>query len=475
MPLFGQDLRDDRSSAAILTSPGFLSTTTSPQLSIQGYAPLSQRSLCGIILQSPQSATSVAEFMASARALAITLPDRPYVLNLHRNRHDYLRAFCATVIAGQCTLMPPDRQEKTLAELAERFPGCYRLGENDSPLAATKPAPVGDAGQGIPEIPLQQLCAIAFTSGSTGTPSPNFKTWHTLHSSTRANCAALLQGWSGSASLLATVPAQHMWGMETSILMPLFADLAISASHPLYPQDIATDLQALPAPRMLVSSPLHLQALMKSAVSLPELVRVFTATAPLSQSQAKEFEAYFSCPLIDVFGSSETGTIAVRQTASQTLWNVSAPFHLDQVEQKTRVSAEHLPAPAFLADQVELVGKQQFRWVARDNDLVNVGGKRASLADLNRRLLAIEGIVDSIIFKPAEGTERLAALIVAPGLSSKQIRQVLQGEIDPVFLPRPMIFLSVLPRNETGKLPLAKVRELYNIWRQNVSRRAEQQ
>jgi acyl-coenzyme A synthetase/AMP-(fatty) acid ligase len=36
----------------------------------------------------------------------------------------------------------------------------------------------------------------------------------------------------------------------------------------------------------------------------------------------------------------------------------------------------------------------------------------------------------------------------------------LRRRIDPVFLPRPLMFVDKLPRNGTGKLPQEAVREL---------------
>ncbi len=400
------------------------------------------------------------QFMASVWALSQTLPNRRFVLNLHRNRHEFLRSFCASIMAGQCTLMPPNRQPQTLDDLEAAYPDSYRTGEEDAVLAAPYQTADADQGQKIPQIPWQQRCVIAFTSGSTGNPSATIKTWQTLVAATQANCAAMLEDWTGPANVLATVPAQHMWGLETSVLMPLFANLAISEANPLYPQDIVSALCDMPEPRMLVSSPLHLRTLMSSALPLPKLARIFTATAPLSQSLAVEFEAYYQAPVLDVFGSSESGIIAVRNTAREELWRLSAPFHMQVVEQKTRVSAAHLAGPVMLADKVELVGTHQFRWLARENDQVNVAGKKTSLADLNRRLLAIEGVRDGLIFMPAESSQRLAAVIVAPGLVAADIRQALLRAVDPVFIPRPIVFVAALPRNETGKLPLKAVQAI---------------
>ena len=103
----------------------------------------------------------------------------------------------------------------------------------------------------------------------------------------------------------------------------------------------------------------------------------------------------------------------------------------------------------------------------RTQDLVNVAGKRGSLAFLNHQLGAIPGVVDAFFYLPEEsasysatGIVRLAALAVAPGLTATEIIRELRKRVDPVFLPRPLLLVEQIPRNSTGKLPLALLKSL---------------
>ena len=89
--------------------------------------------------------------------------------------------------------------------------------------------------------------------------------------------------------------------------------------------------------------------------------------------------------------------------------------------------------------------------------MIEVAGKRASLADLTQRLLAVEGVRDAVLFQPQPDSvatiRRLAALVVAPGCSAREISERLAASVDPAFLPRPLRIVDSLPRNELGKLP----------------------
>jgi acyl-coenzyme A synthetase/AMP-(fatty) acid ligase len=88
--------------------------------------------------------------------------------------------------------------------------------------------------------------------------------------------------------------------------------------------------------------------------------------------------------------------------------------------------------------------------------MVEIAGKRASLAELTRRLQAVPGVRDAVVFQPDApngGVRRVAALVVAPTLGAAQILDALRLAVDPAFLPRPLVHVAALPRNELGKLP----------------------
>jgi acyl-coenzyme A synthetase/AMP-(fatty) acid ligase len=55
---------------------------------------------------------------------------------------------------------------------------------------------------------------------------------------------------------------------------------------------------------------------------------------------------------------------------------------------------------------------------------------------------------------------RLAAFVVAPGLSPAEILSALRPHLDPVFLPRPIVVVDSLPRDGNGKIPAAALQAL---------------
>ena len=423
----------------------------------QQFSPLTNRKPDEIIAFGTAGAIRVDDFLAEAVALSRRLPAHSYAINLFTDRYQYLLGFCAAMIAGQCTLMPPNKLAATLALMGELFPDSYSL--SDSTLSCSESS--GEIQQSVPEISAKQLCAIAFTSGSTGMPVSNLKYWETLRTGSTGNTELLIGTMRGRLNMLATVPSQHMWGLETSILMPLFANTAISHLAPFYPQEIADALESLPKPRALISSPVHLDALLRSGVPLTKLDRIFSATAPLSEDLASKLEVQYDTHVVEVFGCTECGMLANRNPATETLWRLSDLFELVPKKDGVLIRAQHLPEEVALPDSVELIGDRQFRWLGRHQDMINIAGNRGSLTDLNRRLGAIPGVIDGVIFVPESSTDRLAAMVVAPKLKPADILGELKPQISPVFLPRPVYMISALPRQDTGKLARKAVLDLF--------------
>jgi acyl-coenzyme A synthetase/AMP-(fatty) acid ligase len=231
---------------------------------------------------------------------------------------------------------------------------------------------------------------------------------------------------------------------------------AIHAGQPFFPADVAVALGETPAPRMLVTTPFHLRALLHDAIALPALHAIVTATAPLDAALAAEAERRFDAPVTEVFGSTETCVIAHRRTMRDEPWRLYAGVELHPQPDGTLVHAPHFAAPTLLQDIVELLPAHRFRLCGRNGDLLEIAGKRASLADLTRQLLTIDGVRDGVVFQldaDRRGLRRLAALVVAPGLTATQILAQLRAAIDPIFLPRPLLRVDALPRNAAGKLP----------------------
>jgi acyl-coenzyme A synthetase/AMP-(fatty) acid ligase len=206
----------------------------------------------------------------------------------------------------------------------------------------------------------------------------------------------------------------------------------------------------------LVTSPLQVRAMleMTGAAQFPDMV--ISATAPLDAQLAAQTEARWGTRVMEIFGATEVGSVASRRTVTDESWLVYPGVSLSG-EDGPLVSADGA-ATRRMNDVVTLLdGGTRFRLIGRCGDWVKLGGRRASLAGLSRILLDIDGVSDGTFVAPDDleknSTARLVALMVSDVLSAADVLAALRTRMDPVFLPRPLLHVPALPRNELGKLP----------------------
>ncbi|WP_043288673.1 AMP-binding protein [Paraburkholderia oxyphila] len=470
------------------------------------------------------SPVTVHAFLADVARVAAALPPGGHVFNVCRDRYRFAVSLCAALVAGRISLLPSTHTPEMVRQLATFAPDAFCL-HDTADCAIDLPrfrypeatphdtAIANDTPFEVPQIDAARIMAYVFTSGSTGAPVPHRKTWGFLvanvraaaerlglldasahaHAETRAETRAEAGADApvNTHTLIGTVPAQHMYGFESTVLLALIGGLAFSNRQPFYPVDIRAELEAVPQPRVLVTSPIHLRALLATEAALPGAALVLCATAPLAEKLACEAEARLAAPLVEIYGSTETGQIATRRTAQGATWSLFPRIRMearaaagngnanrdDRDEGPTVwVSGGHVEEPVPMGDALELLDAHRFLLHGRKADLINIAGKRTSLSYLNHQINAIPGVTDGVFFMPGDAAHasggsqadangnnadptgsgavtRLVALVVAPTLTAAGLQRALRERIDAAFMPRPLVFVESLPRNETGKLP----------------------
>jgi acyl-coenzyme A synthetase/AMP-(fatty) acid ligase len=424
-----------------------------------------------IIAWRADGAVTLRQFLAEVRQLAALFPAGGHLLNLCRDRYRFSVGLAAAMVAGKVSLLPPADTPEVVRQIKVFAPDVFCLTDSDRCTVDLPQLryPVMGVSQAdafaIPQIDSKQRIAVLFTSGSTGAPQPHPKTWGALVSGVQAEATRLGLLRNTPCTLIGTVPPQHMYGFEATVLMAWHSGNALSHAQPFYPADICQALAAVPTPRVLVSSPVHLRALLEAGLALPEITQVLSATAPLSAQLARDIETRCNAPLMEIYGSTETGMIATRRTTQTAEWQLLPGIKLVVEGDCVRACGGHIETLIAMSDMIEPITDEHFLLHGRMADLVNIAGKRHSLASLNHLLNSIPGVVDGAFYMPDETrpdhVTRLAACVVAPGMDAPHLLAALRERIDPVFLPRPLLFVDALPRNGTGKLPRAALQALF--------------
>ncbi len=430
---------------------------------------VSSAGLDQVLAWTPEGARLVRDLLADAQALAAQLPGR-HVLNACVDRYRFAVGFVACLIAGRTSLQPASQSAETLRRIRASYADVVCLCDSDLDTAGLPRLDYPRSGasrrvavSAIPELRGDHVAAVLFTSGSTGLPQPHPKTWGKLVQSARSEARALGLDARPHA-IVGTVPVQHSYGFESIFLLALHAGCPFWAGKPFYPQDIAAALQSVPRPRMLVTTPFHLSALLTSGVALPAIDMLLSATAPLSAALAAEAEDRCSAPLFEIYGSTESGQLASRRPAAAAAWRPLPGVRMEQQESSTFARDGHVEGRVALSDVIELRG-DEFLLHGRQADLVDIAGRRSSLAYLNCQIASVPGVVDAAFFLPDAGKDdritRLVAFVVAPALQREQLMSALRERIDAVLLPRPLVFVENIPRDATGKLRRSDLQALY--------------
>lgn len=415
-------------------------------------------------------------FISHVKALASHLPNKQYCINLCDNRYLFMVSLCAIILREQTNLFPSNKTPETQRLLFQRYDECYVIHDGDqeiddaldhieidqSHLADSNPL---EDNFEVPLISLDHIAAIIFTSGSTGESKPIIKTWRTMVDSTSINQRYMQPDTSRTSYCLATVPGQHMWGFETSVLMPLFKNVCAADSRPLYPLDVLDHLNELPLPRTLITTPFHIKSILHANLADFKIDKVLIATAPLDQSLAQQVEDRFSTDLLEIYGASEVGSMSIRSTAKTHLWTRFDKLNFIQNGNRTTtVSAQHLPEDIVLDDRLNIIDSDHFELIGRSNDQIEIAGKRGSLQEINAVLGRFEGVSDGVVIFPEQDREvpRVVALVVFnDGVSKEDLRQYFRRFFDSAFVPRPILEISQLPRLENGKLSKPEILKLY--------------
>ena len=420
-------------------------------------------------------------FCAAAATLGARLPRAPHALNLCEQGPTFLLAAAAAWGRGQTLVLPPDRLARTVERMHARFADAYCL--CDTPevarFAQRQGMRVFDIQYDVradrwppPEIPSSLIAAVLFTSGSTGEPKPHAKTWGELVEGAVTFLRAFGQPGTASA-ILGTVAPQHMFGFETTILLPLQSGTPLLPQRPALPADLRGALDAAREWKRdavwLLTTPLQLQAFHAAggAVDADGLARVVTATMPLEATLARAVEIDWNVTVEEIYGCTEGGMLAHRRPAA-TEWFTAANdirFIADAQDVWT-ARGGHLPAPIPLADRLHVApasddfAAQRFTLLGRDDDIVKIAGKRASLAGLTEKLRSVAGVRDAVVFLATRDARRVSAAAVAPELTEDQLRTAFAAEIDPAFLPRRVLLLDFLPRGLAGKVSINALRNM---------------
>ena len=408
---------------------------------------------------------------------------------------EFLVGLLALWQCGHCAVLPANAQSETLKQIGSDCAGLLSdvLFSNDLfsnvPVNDSQPAVLSTQASSLPQASTQTLAprqpltldAIAlqlFTSGSTGSPKAVTRTLRQL----QAELQALQQQFPlPAATVLATVPHHHIYGLLFRLLWPLAVARPFVTQVEHYPEPLLAQIERH-APVILISSPAHLDRL-PAAIDLPRIagqcLALFSSGAPLPRHTALQMQQALGAAPWEVLGSTETGGVAWRQRdvartdeAWQLLPGVRARLDSESVLEVLSPAAEKQQwCP--LGDRATLLDEQRFQLLGRVDRIVKIEAKRLSLTELELQLHAHE-LVDEAAALVLDGARSVVAVVVRLTAAgelllqqrgkhpvNEMLRQHLAQRFERVLLPKRFRYVGAMPRDDRGKLTQQSLRALF--------------
>ncbi|WMY09035.1 AMP-binding protein [Paraburkholderia phenoliruptrix] len=384
---------------------------------------------------------------------------------------DFACALFALFACGKEPVIPANATPGYLADLAE----AYDVVLTD---AALPPQAQADAFASThnthntridPQAPL-----TLYTSGSSGRPKPIRKTLAQFN----AEVHTLEKQWGvllGDATMLASVPHHHIYGLLFRVMWPLAAGRAFDREISIEPLHLQTQI-AQGGAAVIVSTPAQLSrwpALPGFATLTPAPRAFFSSGGPLALEAAQQYAAAYGAAPLEIYGSTETGGIAWRRQDQTDAWQPVTGIEVCRDEDGAlNVRSPHLDHNGWhrTDDKIGFDAQGRFRLQGRLDRVLKLDGKRVSLPELEARLALHPYVMQAAIAPLAGGArERVGAVVALTEAGNEalrdegrvslaqSLRRHLADYFDAVVLPRHWRFRLALPFDARGKLPVAAV------------------
>lgn len=422
---------------------------------------------------------SLAEFRNDVAANALALHARGCQRGLLVTADTYWAAvgMLALFQAGAVVVMPPNILPETLQQLCVEW-DCLVSDTADVMTEAHHRLISGEsAGRALQPLDSEACVIELFTSGTTGDPIRVRKTLRQMELEAADIESLFGRHLAEGAPVAGTVTHQHMYGLAYRLFWPLCNKRPIDGTiYTFWEELLRADLRG----GAVVSGPSHLTRL-AGIPALPAGTRpglVFSAGAPLPPGTGAASEAILGAPLIEIYGSTETNSIAWRAVSGlEPHWQPFPAIKIDRLPDG-RIT---LTSPYIIGhdryegqDLIQLATGGGFDLIGRADRVVKIEGKRVSLGEVERCLRAHPAIAAAAIVVLPEPAPSLAAVVVPSEAGDERLREIgrfrfgrllrhdLSTRLEAAGLPRRWRFVAALPVNALGKTNTAELRQLFN-------------
>ena len=318
---------------------------------------------------------------------------------------------------------------------------------------------------------------VMYTSGTTGEPKAVYKLFLQFENELFELVKVFGNDWV-NRKVYSTVNHHHIYGLLFTALLPIATGLPFRRHRIDFPTELANIAGDA---AVIASSPAFLKRLSAEtdkaiAFKCPPII--YSSGGPLPEDVARKACELTGFWTMEIYGSTETGGIAYRQSKNGPVWK---PFEVCQMSVAENgclniKSSYILEADGFTTgDLVDLYDDGRFLLKGRSDSIVKIEEKRISLPEVENRLKQT-GLVQDVRVVPMVGKRQyLAAAIVLneagrekfAGASKLSINNYFHDYllkfIENTVSPKKWRYLEELPQNTEGKIRMRDIQSLFGL------------
>ena len=312
------------------------------------------------------------------------------------------------------------------------------------------------------------------TSGSTGGPKTIVKTFESMAKETAAHCRRIRRSpWfaqAGDVRFVTTIDHGHFYGALWRGLVPKALGLPCDPELVRSPESLLAKMAEAKSV-FLVTTPSFLDRFTAYAgdYSVPRnCVEIVTSGALLTRDVALRTKAVFGLAPLEVFGSTETGGVALRRQSETPVadgfdWEVMEGVRISDDGGRIAVESPYCFRRRYTMGDGAAISPdaRRFRLLGRMDRLVKINEERVNLAEMEEKVAAL-GFREVALAK-LEGAHGpyLGAVLVAAADGVEKPAVELRRLMLPVFpkgtVPKRFRYVRAIPRNPQGKAVAAEI------------------
>lgn len=320
--------------------------------------------------------------------------------------------------------------------------------------------------QGKTDVHLHHELLRIYTGGSTGSPQIWSKTVGNIFS--EAFFLSKAFNVTEKDTILSTVPPNHIYGLLFTVILPLVSGATVVSEVPQFPAEISQKAEEHGA-TLLVSVPPHYRGLKNTDLSMR---LAFSSAGMLEKEDNQHFCARNGVPIVEVYGSTETGGVASRNRFRKE--ETFTPFPtLDWriIDECLAVRSPYISPDLGVDsdgyfrtnDRVKSDDNTTFSLLGRIDNIVKIGGKRVDLDEIRAILLKEPGVEDCVVLptpQPGGRGHRIDALLQATQLDLGKVKEVLADSLEHYAIPRTIKRVEQIPTKDNGKYDWLRICQL---------------